>query len=163
MANGTPSRARSRTWPLAWIRSSRPSPSKSARARPNPRTVAGRRRQAERGRGVDERPRPAARKATVERPRKLVDDQVGPAVAVEVAERDAHPGEGLALAVERDARRARPTSSNRRPPRFSNSQQGGAVVGDEDVGPGVAGQVGDEDAQPPAVGQVDPGRPSRRR
>ena len=85
----------------------------------------------------------------------MLNDEVGAAVAVEVAAGDAHAGQCVPLAVEGD-----PGGLGNVPeaavPQVLEEPARGAVVDDEISG-GVAGQVGDQDAEPPAVREGDPG------
>ena len=94
---------------------------------------------------------------------EVAHDQVGPAVAVEVAERHAHPGQGLAPAVEGDARRrARPPRTGARPGSRTASRRSRRWPR-RCRGRGSPDEVGHEHAQPSAARAGRSRRPSRRR
>jgi hypothetical protein len=114
------------------------------------------RAQAQRGRAVGERPA-ADRPEGDRRPaQKVAHQEVDPAVAVDVAEGRAHPGQGVPPAIQRHAR-GEPDLLEPEPPPVLPEVAGGPIVGHEDVEAGIAHQVGDDHPQPPAAGPVDPG------
>ena len=78
------------------------------------------------------------------------------AVGVDVADRHAHPGEGLPPAVEGDAR-GEADFLEFQVAAILEQPAGGAVIGDENVRSRVADEVSNDHAEPSAAGPVDPG------
>ena len=115
-AIGLLAHGRSSTWPLATNRSSRPSLSASKAASPNPVLGAARRVEARAEGRVDEQPPAQVAKERVRLVDQVGDEQVDPAVAVQVVGDDAHAGRRAARPVGgRPRPRVRPPRSASRP------------------------------------------------
>ncbi len=106
----------------------------------------GRPGQAERLGGVDEGPAPGPEEADGPPAGEVAHQEVGPTVAVDVAEGQAHPRQEIPPAVEGDAGPEADLGEPEPPPVLEEAA-GGPVVGDVKVDPGVADEVGREDAR----------------